>query len=123
MSTAADQQHHPASTSLTEMEIEHGLPPGWGEGWTGRVVFWIALAFSLFQIATAVFAILPAQVLRSVHVGFLVLVGGALIANHKASNSTLKALGWAVALIGFAAGLYHWIFFIDLVNRAGELTT
>ncbi|GGH10080.1 C4-dicarboxylate ABC transporter [Alsobacter metallidurans] len=123
MSTAADTHHHPATTSLTEMEIEHGLPPGWGEGWSARLAFWIALAFSVFQIATAVYAILPAQVLRSVHVGFLVLVGGALIANHKAPNSALRMLGWAVALIGFAAGLYHWVFFIDLVNRAGELTT
>nr|WP_245421995.1 TRAP transporter permease [Alsobacter soli] len=105
------------------MEIEHGLPPGWGEGWTARLVFWIALAFSVFQIATAVYAILPAQVLRAVHVGFLVLVGGALIANHKAPNSLLKTLGWVVALAGFAAGLYHWVFFIDLVNRAGDLTT
>ena len=30
---------HPTST-MTELEIEHGLPPGWGEGWSGRVLFW-----------------------------------------------------------------------------------
>ena len=112
---------HPTST-MTELEIEHGLPPGWGEGWSGRVLFWIAVAFSAFQIATSVYAILPTQVLRTVHVGFLVLVGGGLIANHLAKHPALKMLGWLVALTGFAVGLYHWIFYLDLVNRAGELT-
>ena len=59
------------STSLTEMEIEHGLPPGWGHGWSARALFWIAFVFSAFQIATAVYAILPTQTLRTMHVAFL----------------------------------------------------
>ena len=86
------------------------------------MLFWIAVAFSAFHIATSVYAILPTQVLRTVHVGFLVLVGGGLIANHLAKHPALKMLGWLVALTGFAVGLYHWIFYLDLVNRAGELT-
>ena len=111
------------STTLTEMEIEHGLPPGWGAGFPGRALFWIAVAFSLFQIATAVYAILPTQVLRTMHVGFLVLVAAGLIANHKAPNRFWQTLGWAVAFVGFGVGLYHWVFYLDLVNRAGELTS
>jgi len=35
------------------VDPEHGLPPGFGPGWPGRLLFWIAVAFSLFQIATA----------------------------------------------------------------------
>ena len=115
--------HGASHTTLTEMEIEHGLPPGWGVGLAGRLLFWIAVAFSVFQIATSVYAILPTQVLRTVHVGFLVLVAGALVANHKMPAGVLRWIGWAVALVGFGVGLYHWIFYIDLVNRAGELTT
>ena len=110
------------STSLTEMEIEHGLPPGWGHGWSARALFWIAFVFSAFQIATAVYAILPTQTLRTMHVAFLVLVGGGLIANHKAPNAAWRVVGWAIAFAGFGVGLYHWIFYLDLVNRAGELT-
>ncbi len=65
---------------------------------------------------------LPSQVLRTLHVGFLVLVAAALYANHNAPNAPLKGLGWALGLAGFAVGLYHWFFYNDLVNRAGELT-
>ncbi len=39
--------------------------------WSARALFGIALVFSAFQIATAVYAILPTQVLRTMHVGFL----------------------------------------------------
>lgn len=110
------------ATTLTELDIEHGLPAGWGAGWTGKLLFWIAIAFSSFQLATAVYAVLPTQVLRTVHVGFLVLVAAALIANHKSTSTFGKALGWAMGIAAFGVGLYHWIFYLDLVNRAGELT-
>jgi TRAP transporter 4TM/12TM fusion protein len=35
------------------VDPEHGLPPGFGAGWAGKLLFWIAVGFSLFQIATA----------------------------------------------------------------------
>ena len=105
----------------SELDIEHHLPAGWGPGLWGRLLFWIGVAFSTFQIATAIYAILPTQVLRAVHVGFLILVGSALIANHRADSTLMRALGWAIGIAGFCVGLYHWVFYIDLVNRAGEL--
>ena len=114
----AATQHAPGPS---EVDIEHHLPSGWGAGFSGKLLFAIAIVFSCFQIATSIYAILPVQVLRAVHVGFLVLVACALIANHTAKTPALKAFGWAVGLAGFAIGLYHWIFYIDLVNRAGEL--
>ncbi|MDF2116536.1 TRAP transporter permease [Roseiarcaceae bacterium H3SJ34-1] len=106
----------------TELEIEHGLPAGWGEGFPARALFWIAFAFAAFQIATSLYAFLPTQVLRTVHVGFLTLVGAALIANHRTSSPALRLAGWVIGLASFACGLYHWIFYIDLVNRADDLT-
>jgi TRAP transporter 4TM/12TM fusion protein len=121
MSTAAETADAHATT-LTEMEIEHGLPQGWGHGWAATLVFAVALVFSAFQITTAIYAVLPTQVLRTVHVGFLVLVASALIANHKLPPGPLRLLGWAVGIVGFGVGLYHWVFYLDLVNRAGELT-
>jgi hypothetical protein len=32
---------------------EHGLPENFGAGWPGRLLFWLAVAFSTFQIVTA----------------------------------------------------------------------
>jgi len=102
---------------------EHGIPQGWGKGLPGSVLFWIAVVFSAFQIALSLYAILPAQILRAMHVGFLVLVSAALLANHRAASPIRWAAGWLVGLIGFAVGLYQWVFYIDLVNRSGDLTT
>jgi TRAP transporter 4TM/12TM fusion protein len=160
---------------------EHGLPENFGEGLLGRLLFWIAVSFSTFQIVTAfgipldrplfanvtlmyligaafvawagwlafvrlkgrsvvsgVLAILalavtyglilkfpgslPSQVVRAVHVGFLCLVAGAMLANHKARSPVTLALGWIVGLVGFAIGLYHWGLYEELVIRSGELT-
>jgi hypothetical protein len=47
--------HSPASGSTTldpnaEAEITEGLPPGFGNGAMGRVAFWLAVVFSLFQL-------------------------------------------------------------------------
>jgi TRAP-type uncharacterized transport system fused permease subunit len=105
------------------MDIEHGLPNGWGAGAKGRILFWIAVAFSVFQLTTAVYAILPSQVLRTVHVGFLVLVASALIANHRSHSRGMLIFGWALGIIGFLIGLYHWVFYAELVNRTDELNS
>ena len=110
------------SPRIAEVDPEFDLPPGFGAGLSGLLLFWIAFAFSVFQLFTAVYAILPSQIVRTVHVGFLVLVASALIANHRAGSRAMWLLGWTMGLIGFAVGLYHWIFYLDLVNRAGELT-
>ena len=39
-----------------------------------RSIFYVALAFSAFQIVTAAFHPVSTQILRSVHVGFLLLM-------------------------------------------------
>ena len=101
---------------------EYSLPDGWGGGLAGRALFAIAIAFSAFQIAFSTYAILPTQVLRALHVGFLVLVSAALIANHRAASPVRRMLGWLAGLVGFGAGLYQWIFYIDLIHRSGDLT-
>jgi TRAP transporter 4TM/12TM fusion protein len=113
---------HVPTTSVTELDIEHNLPAGWGLGRSGAVLFWIALAFSTFQIATSVYAILPTQVLRSMHVGFLVLVASVLIGNHRSTHPMSRVIGWTLGLLGFGAGLYQWVFYIDLVNNSGDLS-
>lgn len=102
------------------VDPEHGLPPGFGAGQMGRLLFWIAVAFSAFQIAISVYAILPAQVVRAIHVGFLALVAGGLIANHSGRGATF-AFWWAIGLAGVGVAAYQWYFYVDLMLRSGDL--
>lgn len=101
---------------------EHGLPPGFGSGRKGQLLYITALTFSTFQLFTAAYPIIPSQVVRSVHVGFLLLVTYALLGNHSGKRWGV-ALGWTLGLTGFAVGLYQWVFYTDLIERAGEPTT
>jgi TRAP-type uncharacterized transport system fused permease subunit len=157
---------------------EHGLPESFGEGLVGRILFWIAVSFSTFQVVTSfgipldapfIFGVtlnhflavamtlwgawliilvargqsvvdgalawiaiavafglivkfggsLPSQVVRAMHVGFLCLVAGAMVANHRAGSSTTRILGWAIGIAGFAVGLYQWALYNDLLVRSG----
>ena len=80
----------------------------------------IALAFSAFQIWTAAWSPLPSQIVRAVHVGFLLLLAFPLSADQRRAGPVGRAVGWALGGLGFLGGLYHWLFYEDLILRAGE---
>ncbi|MER9018521.1 TRAP transporter permease [Mesorhizobium sp. M0898] len=113
----------PTVLSPTAEAPVEGLPPGFGEGIAGKAAFFIAIAFSIFQIYIAAYGSLPSQVIRAMHVGFLLLLGFALIANLRAKSVPAKAVFWTLGLLGFATGLYNWVFYADLIRRSGFLTT
>ena len=53
----------------------------------GKLLFYIAIAFSVFQVVTAAHLLdLPSQVLRAVHVGFLGLLALPLVCALKKKN-------------------------------------
>ncbi|MER9331482.1 TRAP transporter fused permease subunit [Mesorhizobium sp. M0488] len=110
--------HLPAA----EEQVE-GLPPGFGEGIAGKVAFATAVAFSAFQIYVAAYGSIPSQVVRAMHVGFLLLLGFALIANLRATSAPAKVVFWTLGVLGFGTGIYNWIFYTDLIRRSGFLTT
>ncbi|GIL04789.1 MAG: hypothetical protein BroJett031_13090 [Betaproteobacteria bacterium] len=83
-----------------------------------RTVFAIAVAFSTFQVVTAAFSPLSSPVVRAIHVGFLILMTFLLMPPLKQ-----RWIGWIIGVAGFVAGLYHWVYEADLVQRAGDLTT
>ena len=85
-------------------------------------VFALAAVAVAFGIVVRFGGSLPSQVVRTMHVGFLCLVAGAMLANHRAERPAMRPLGWVIGLVGFAVGLYHWALYNDLVNRAGDLT-
>ena len=85
-------------------------------------VFWVALAFSSFQVITAAFSPLSSQVVRSVHVGFVLLMVFLLHGQLRGDRSAAsRALGWVLGIVGFATGIYQWIYEAELTLRAGEL--
>jgi TRAP transporter 4TM/12TM fusion protein len=100
-----------------------GLPSGWGEGLAARLAYLIAIAFSAFQLWTAAYGTLPSQVVRAMHVGFLLLLGFALIANLRAKSPVMSAVLWALGAAGFLTGLYNWLFYAELIQRSGFPTT
>ncbi|NBU90695.1 MAG: hypothetical protein EBS12_04520, partial [Flavobacteriia bacterium] len=57
----------------------------------GKVLFYIAISFSVFQVITAAHLLdLPSQILRAVHVGFLGLLGFPLVCALKKQNNFFK---------------------------------
>lgn len=97
-----------------------GFPPGtWG-----RVLFWLAVAFSTFQIALAAHLIdMPSQIARAVHVGFLLTLGFPLLAYAKRMGPLGQALALTLAASAIAVAAYQWIEYNDLILRAGDPLT
>ncbi|GAB4202394.1 MAG: TRAP transporter permease [Tibeticola sp.] len=87
-------------------------------------LFWVALAFSSFQLVTAAFSPLSSQVVRAVHVGFVLWLIFTLyppLEDRERWRGVGRVLGWVLGLAGFVFSLYHWRFEADLTQRAGEL--
>jgi TRAP transporter 4TM/12TM fusion protein len=84
-----------------------------------RSIFWIAIVFSCFQVWTAAYSPLSSQVVRCIHVGFVLLMVFSLYSRGGRANRTL---GWGLGILGFVLSLYHWVYESDLTARAGQMT-
>jgi len=113
---------HATQDPVTEEAVE-GLPPGFGTGIMGSIAFWIAVVFALFQLWVAAYGTLPSQVVRAMHVGFLLLLGMGLVGNLIAKNRIGQIWFWTLGVLGFATGVYNWVFYEDIIQRTGFLTT
>ncbi len=100
--------------------LSSGFPPGL----EGRILFWIAVAFSAFQIATAAHLIdFASQITRAFHLGFLALLGFPLLAILKGGSRPARILGWIMAALGVTVALYQWWEYVPLIMRAGDPLT
>ncbi|MFJ2536018.1 TRAP transporter permease [Pseudomonas sp. NPDC087614] len=86
-----------------------------------KTLFYVALLFSIFQIVTAAFAPISSQVLRAVHVGFLLWV---VFLSYPAygKDRPWQPLAWILSLAAIATAIYQWVFEADLIQRSGDLT-
>jgi TRAP transporter 4TM/12TM fusion protein len=94
-------------------------------GFSGKAIFVVAVIFSLWQIYTAAYAPFSSIVIRSVHVGFLMLTTFLLVRVRKADTGKVAIpwYDWCLGGLAFALGLYHWIFETGLIQRSGEPST
>jgi TRAP transporter 4TM/12TM fusion protein len=86
-----------------------------------KALFYVALLFSSFQIITAAFSPVSSQVLRAVHVGFLLLVVF-LSFPADGKDKPWQPLAWLLGFAGMATAAYQWLFEADLIQRSGDLT-
>ncbi|HSQ72635.1 MAG TPA: TRAP transporter permease [Rubrivivax sp.] len=86
-----------------------------------RAIFAVAILFSCFQVVTAAFSPISSQVVRAIHVGFVLLMVFALYP-PRWGERRFNAMAWALGLGGFVLSFYHWVFEADLTARAGEMT-
>jgi len=103
-----------ADQALTE-------PAHGGRGPLVGAIFWVAVAFSAYQLIAASFHPFSSQVIRAFHVGFVLLMIFVLYPPFKQQRGFGKGLGWALGLTGFIFSFYHWLFEADLTARAGEM--
>jgi TRAP transporter 4TM/12TM fusion protein len=111
-----------APVKLEFSNFEHGFPEGFGPGGWGHLAYAVGIAFAAFQLVIATCDVLPTQVVRGVHVGFLILMTFGLVGNFTARGNAGRAIGWLVGIAGFLCGLYQWIFYADLIARDGDPT-
>nr|WP_295462761.1 TRAP transporter permease [Mesorhizobium sp.] len=90
----------------------------------GRLLFWLAVVFALYQIATAAHLIsLSSQVVRAFHVGFLLLLAFPLAAAARNAGPAWRVAAWGLSALGVFVALYQWWEYNGLILRSGDLLT
>ena len=119
-----DEPAHRMPPEAPDLGLHDPLAESFPPTLAGRLLFWIAVAFSLFQIATAAHLLdLPSQVVRAIHVGFLLLLTFPLVAMAKGWSPAARGLAWLLAAAGVAVAAYQWIEYEPLLTRARDPTS
>lgn len=93
-------------------------------GFMAKIVSAIAITFSIFQLYTAFFGVLDAQLQRAVHLGFTLALAYLLYPTRRSwSRHKLHPLDGLLAVLGAAAPAYILIMYRELAMRAGLITT
>lgn len=91
-------------------------------GFMAKIVTAVAISFSIFQLYTAIFGVLDAQLQRALHLGFGVALAFLLYPMRKSwSREKIHLVDVILAIIGAAAPLYIVYEYKELVLRAGTV--
>lgn len=93
-------------------------------GLMAKFVSALAITFSIFQLYTATFGVLDAQLQRAVHLGFgLALVYLLYPSRKRWSRTKVHPLDVVLAILGAASPAYIVLEYQQLVLRSGTVTT
>ena len=111
----------PAKGSPEPQDMHDPLAAGFPQGTEGRILFWIAVAFSVFQILTAAHIVdFASQITRAFHVGFLLLLAFPLLALARGAGAGVRLGAWALAALSVAVAFYQYVEYVPLLMRAGD---
>ncbi len=112
----------PSPAAEADLGLHDPLAESFPPNLQGRVLFWIAVAFSLYQIAISAHLIgLNSQVQRAIHLGFLLLLGFPLLALLRHYSKPAQLIAWGMGLLGVVIASYQWIEYVPLMMRAGDI--
>jgi len=107
---ADDFQEHGTQRSLSGLAL--------------KIVIGASLLFSVYQLVVAGFHPWSSLVIRSVHVGFLLMLTFLLYPFLKSGKlDSIAWYDWILAAAAFGLSFYHWIFEADLIQRSGDPNT
>ena len=94
-------------------------------GHIAKLISFIAICFSLFQLYTGIFGVLDAQLQRAVHLGFGLVLVFLLYPTRKTwlNRASVHPLDAFLALLAASGPLYIITQYHDLVLRAGNFNT
>ena len=94
------------------------------KGFMAKLVSAIAITFSIFQLYTAFFGVLDAQLQRAVHLGFALALSYLLYPTCKSwSRHKLHPLDALLTVLGAASPAYIVIMYRELAFRAGIINS
>ena len=92
-------------------------------GVMAKIVSAIAITFSVFQLYTAIFGVLDAQLQRAVHLGFALALSYLLYPTRRSwSRTKVHPFDVLLSILGAAAPAYICIMYRELAMRAGMVT-
>ena len=93
-------------------------------GWPKKIVAAIAITFSVFQLYTAIFGVLDAQLQRAIHLGFGLALAYLLYPFRRAwtRDHYFHPIDIVFAVLGAATPAYLVIQYRELITRAGTVS-
>src|SRR5690348_14718353 len=129
--SAAPQEAGKPSAELQQIVAESDTGGRKVAGVPGKVIFGVAVAWSLWQLwyaspfpFTFGIAILNDTEARALHLAIGLFLGYLCYpALRKSSRTTIPWFDWVFAIAGAFAAAYLWIFYAQLATRPGQPTT